>query len=130
MKNAKQKAIEVAYGEYWEKVKYFVDENGWFENGHQEDRFIFTFGNSTIDFEYKQDTLLRPKSLSGIETNNNWISINSEDDLPNKSQDIYHVSKDKRVFNTVVKYGTLKKWWFENKISHYQKLEKKPKPIF
>lgn len=29
MKTAKQKAIELAYGEYWEKVKDFVDENGW-----------------------------------------------------------------------------------------------------
>ena len=29
----KQEVIQQAYGEYWEQVKEFVDENGWFNRG-------------------------------------------------------------------------------------------------
>lgn len=134
MENAKQKAIEVAYGIHWNKVKDFVDENGWFNNGHQEDRFYFTFGNNKIGFEYKDDILLRPKSLSGIETNNNWISINSEDDLPKIKGNYWAIDKILET-NPVQEYfdpenliSMKERWLF--RISHYKPFISPEKPIY
>jgi len=150
----KQKAIELAYGIYWEKVKDFVDENGWFDNGHQEDRFYFTFGNNKIDFEYKKDTSLRPKSLSGIENNNNWTVVNSEEDLPNdldichfipcgdfnkqfigwidsQQEECYFI--DNENYSSDIEsesYKVIVNAWLKKQITHYQPITKPSKPIY
>lgn len=95
--NAKQKAIEAAYGIHWEKVKDYVDENGWIVkrryNPFSENLEIDRTEMLDLEniFEYKtfhagNEISVRPKSLSGIETNNNWISIHSEDDLPKEKK--------------------------------------------
>ena len=76
--NAKQEAIKNAYGEYWDNVKDYVDENGWasYPNVQKHD---YDFGK----LEFKDGcTFLRPESLQGIENNNGWIKIESEADLP------------------------------------------------
>lgn len=76
----KQKAIEKAYGEHWETVNDYVDENGWcaYNFGEHKEYGIEPFG----DFEIKDYKFWQPKSLQGIETNNGWIKIESEADLP------------------------------------------------
>jgi len=68
MKNEKQEAIEKAYGEYWDKVKDYIDENGFVESEH------FPHGKIDADFgvyygELASDFYIRPKSLKGIEYN-------------------------------------------------------------
>lgn len=35
----------------------------------------------------------RPKSLQGIENNNGWIKIESEDDLPKEDMDCFYITK-------------------------------------
>jgi len=79
----KQEKIQEAYGEHYDMVKNHIDENGWI------DTQTFSFSRKGIDFEqYKKrsNTYLgfynRPKSLQGIENNNGWIKIESEEDLP------------------------------------------------
>ena len=58
--NAKKEAIKKAYGEYWENVKDYVDNDGWIDNSIPK----FTFGQlKNLDLEYKNDVFLRPKSL-------------------------------------------------------------------
>jgi len=139
----KQKAIELAYGIYWDKVKDFVDENGWVVkrryNPFTEKLEIDRTEMLDLEniFEYKtfhagNELSVRPKSLSGIETNNGWISINSEDDLPkenghylvfnkhNNTVDIDYINHD---------YDSHSERWMEFN-SHYQKIEKPLKPIF
>lgn len=77
----KQKAIEKAYGEHWEAVKDYVDENGFVDSIHfPHGRLVADFGDN--NGELACDFLVRPKSLQGIETNNGWIKIESEADLP------------------------------------------------
>ena len=83
----KQEAIQKAYGEHWEAVKDYVDENGWIGNVY------YDLDVNDKDFEEQDFGLLqsnikyRPKSLQGLETNRGWIKIESEDDLPVESID-------------------------------------------
>ena len=123
---AKQEAIKNAYSEYWENVKDYVDENGWIDNSIPK----FTFGQlKNLDLEYKNDVFFRPKSLQGIENNNGWIKIESEADLPNNEKVWIYTSNNrvlissKAVLNWVLKNP-------DNKITHYQPIEKPKPPIY
>ena len=74
----KQEKIREAYGEHWETVKYYVDENGWCN------AFFGIAGLFQHDVIFKKGLIVkwRPKTLARIEDNNGWIKIESEDDLP------------------------------------------------
>ena len=123
---AKQEAIKNAYGEYWENVKDYVDNDGWIDNSIPK----FTFGQlKNLDLEYKNDVFFRPKSLQGIENNNGWVKIESEADLPNNEKVWIYTSNNrvlissKAVLNWVLKNP-------DNKITHYQPIEKPKPPIY
>jgi hypothetical protein len=91
----KLEKIKEAYGISWDLCKDYIDENGYcvvFKDSDQNYKGIA--GNQT---HFKEDEIeggqmthsvygsgisFRPKSLSGIETNNDWQKIESEDDLP------------------------------------------------
>ena len=127
---AKQEAIKNAYGEYWEKVKDYVDNNGYIDNSIPK----FTFGQvKNLDLEYKNDVLFRPKSLQGIENNNGWIKIESEKDLPKVSG--LYFGKDYE-FGTDMMYFDFetKKWEDSNgylqNVTHYQPIKKSKPPIY
>jgi len=130
MENAKQKAIEVAYGIYWEELKYFVEENGWYN--------WFESKNNTniddLDFETSIDGFnLRPKLLAGIETNNNWISIHSEDDLPNtdgKSVEFWFMTNHGDVTINGYNDSSEKALIYSKIYTHYQPIIKPKKPIY
>lgn len=78
----KQEAIKKAYGDFWEQVKEYVSENGWC-NSYWNTRVFFN-----ADTMPKQNPVRwRPISLNGIDNNNGWIKIESEDDLPKKGID-------------------------------------------
>lgn len=126
---SKEEVIKIAYGEYWEQVKEFVDENGWCKQEMIQDddgdiikcpscNHIFKFSEtyycinslercpkckghtSQYEFHFKfievsEDVQKRfgewrPKSLQGIESNNGWISINSEKDFESIENGYYH----------------------------------------
>jgi hypothetical protein len=124
----KQKAIQEAYGEHWETVKDYVDENGWcaYHFGEHTEYGIEPF----LDFETKDYKFWRPKSLKGIETNNGWIKIESEADLPKDKTTQYSVCKDKKVFQSTINCGTVKHWYNIGKITHYQPIIKPKPPIY
>ena len=126
---AKQEAIKNAYGECWENVKDYVDENGWasYPNVQKHD---YDFGK----LEFKDGcTFLRPESLKGIENNNGWIKIESEKDLPKVSG--LYFGKDYE-FGTDMMYFDFetKKWEDSNgylqNVTHYQPIEKPKPPIY
>lgn len=127
MKNleAKQEAIKKAYGEYWELVKDYVDENGICENWssfRDEKTRIFqpkecdTFGNGW-----------RPKSLQGIEHNNGWIRIDDFVKYTNEKfwifnshiNDLYQGQLFDDDMFPINRYAT-----------HYQPIEKPKLPIY
>lgn len=138
MKNAKKEVIKKAYGEYWEdlcddpkfKVKDIVDKNGWIS--------IFAY-DKIKDFDYKDNSrnFYRPKSLRGIETNNEWIRIESEDDLPNDNGSYFtktNYCKEiiKRDYPTFIKSISIedeRKWWLKY-VTHYQPIIKPEPPIY
>lgn len=87
---SKHKAIEEAYGEFYNDLKDFIDENGWCRN-----RKIRGFYNQLREVQ-NHPTInywFRPLSLQGIENNNGWIKIESEDDLPKSVTDCWFEKK-------------------------------------
>ena len=123
---AKQEAIKNAYVEYWENVKDYVDNDGWIDNSIPK----FTFGQlKNLDLEYKNDVFFRPKSLQGIENNNGWVKIESETDLP-KNKNVWICTSNNRV---LISSKAALNWILknpDNKITHYQPIEKPKPPIY
>lgn len=85
----KEEKIQEAYGEHWEKVKYFVDKDGWLDSrsfyGQPIHKGLFGLTMEISDpYDPKYCYWKRPVSLSGINNNNGWRKIESENDLPVK----------------------------------------------
>ena len=126
----KQEAIKNAYGECWENVKDYVDENGWasYPNVQKHD---YDFGK----LEFKDGcTFLRPESLQGIENNNGWIKIESEADLPKEGMH-HSILLDSECINGYRNYDIIVFYEVNSKfrkkeISHYQPIEKPKPPIY
>ena len=129
--NAKQEAIKNAYGEYWENVKDYVDNDGWINNSIPK----FRFGKlKNLDLEYKNDVFFRPKSLQGIENNTGWIKIESEDDLPKEGMH-HSILLDSDCINgyrnyDVIVFYEVNSRYRKKEISHYQPIEKPLKPLY
>ena len=82
----KHEKIQEAYGELFTSCEKYIDENGWLNWCHKKASLIKYMDVSEIDFDgIKQ----RPKSLQGIENNNGWTKIESEDDLPKTDLECY-----------------------------------------
>lgn len=80
----KEEIIKEGYGIYFDKMKPFIDENGWFDkNAFYNYKFNLSYAEIDLLFEHKED-FMRPKSLSGIENNNGWIKLQG---LPNEIKD-------------------------------------------
>ena len=89
----KEEVIKDTYGEYWEQVKDHVDENGWCKT--RKGIGFAQIQQSELHIEFKKDYNFssypfRPKSLQNIESNNGWISINSEKDFESIENGYYH----------------------------------------
>lgn len=128
--NAKQEAIKKAYAEYWEYVKNNIDENGYLNEYFLSKNSKTIFNNPEIKnkiFGLRYSNI--PKSLIGIETNNGWIRIESEADLPKEGY--YFVAKNKTVIETSYFMPdndfSLIEW---RNITHYQPIEKPKPPIY
>lgn len=76
----KQEKIQEEWGEDYKS--YAPDENGWstVHRWHEQVDFNIFDTDAVGHGIYK----IRPKSLKGVENNNGWIKIESEDDLPNE----------------------------------------------
>ena len=128
---AKQKAIKNAYGECWEKVKDYVDENGWIYFGHSNG---FRLDGKIPQEVDSYNGKFRPKSLQGIENNNGWIKIESEADLPKEG--IHHsILLDSDCINgyrnyDVIVFYEVNSRYRKKEISHYQPIEKPKPPIY
>jgi hypothetical protein len=130
----KQQAIQEAYGEYWETVKDYVDEDGWVNRD-----FIShanTIGFDFISYFTSFDTI-RPKSLQGIENNNGWIKIKSDEDLPKENNLECFLFRNGFIDKGVFDNETKKFYDFETGynrrlryITHYQPIPKPKPPIF
>lgn len=126
----KQEKIKEAYGECWEKVKNNVTENGWIDT-----RF-FSLKDSGIKYIQSKSheglTLVfshRPLSLQGIENNNGWTKIESENDLPKKSGH-YWVKRGNEICTNYIIYPESYSLAFIKHLTHYQPIQKPEPPIY
>jgi hypothetical protein len=134
----KEEVIKEAYSEYWDKVKSYVDENGFVKYGDIRNETIgfkdsdieITDYNFNIDFE-----VWRPKSLKGIESNNSWHKIESENDLPKEDCNCWIVTESYSTCLALFLSDT-KRFWeladldFRLIPTHYKILEEPKPPLY
>ena len=136
METKKEEAIRKAYGEYWETYKDLVDDNGWFSN-----RFTGNdIPNKQLDFRTEKDDKQHPfrfriKGLQGIENNNGWIRIESEQDLPKDSGEYWVYETNGYIgirfyLSVPQKWGNHEMEVEEPKVIHYQHIVKPKQPIY
>jgi len=124
----KQEAIKQAYGERWEFLKENIDENGWFPDSILGDS-IWVLSECERTF-INNELHWRMSSLKGIEDNNGWIKIESEEDLP-KEGDIYYLcgkmfEDGNFVIDEMFTYNSIDK----DKFTHYRPIEQPKPPIY
>lgn len=135
METSKQKAIQKAYGEYWDSVKDYIDNNGWINTTKFS---VFTAPTSMPNnFETNGEMCrkIRPKSLKGIENNNGWIKIKSKRHFPKNQNFSYKIGKMFEngkffQFSEAVSLTTVKSWFEQKKITHYMLNKIEPDPIY
>jgi hypothetical protein len=122
---ARKAAIKVAYGEYFDRVEKFIDDNGFLsmETWHN---IIGYNGIHGIDIDSKNN--IRPGDLIGIETNNGWVRLESGDDLPRNGEYWTRASNDGQVFLNLISDGVWR--WKNQHISHYQLVSKPSPPVY
>lgn len=126
----KQEVIRKAYGEYWDGLKENIDHNGWVDSAWLDDIAVYLDVKGGYDRCGAVSLFIRPKSLSGIENNNGWISIESEDDFPKDSYNYWVVCSNGSI-KTLNDFEYYKKYIIpELTITHYQPIIKPQPPIF
>lgn len=139
---AKQEAIKKTYGEHWEYLKNFINEDGVFigDTDMISDKLFGEWAFIGLAKDINSEKLIsgsRPKSLKGIENNNGWIRIESEADLPKlKSAEelncFIKASDDERIGMGIFAFGRFMTF-FGNEyanVTHYQPIEKPKPPIY
>lgn len=132
----KEEKIKEAYGEFWYRLSelqknYALEFNGYVCIGYSDEQkrlFIDIVKSKLFDQEPT-----RPKSLRGIETNNGWIKIESEDDLPDEICGLWEVViNGEQKFIELLKdnKSRLYKDFVRDGITHYKIKEKSTPPIY
>lgn len=124
----KSKWIELIGEENFNNI--VIDEKGFFDTiGLKYKDFLFLFNGQRNLFETNYRGLYRPKSLQGIETNNGWIKIESESDLPKEFTKYWIIDKsDGRMYQREFDKST--KEFFLEYSTHYQPIVKPLLPIY
>jgi len=133
----KQEKIQESYGEYWEAVKDYVDENGFIIMAISITRKVHLVFERKVMYNSKStsgimEMCVRPICLENIENNNGWINIESEDDLPKEGGQYLTYRENKIIIN---------EWFYDNDLSwylwkdcylitHYQPIVKPQPPIY
>jgi len=79
-----------------------------------------------VDYQY------RPISLQGIENNNGWISVLSENDLPSEMKAVFVYWNNEILLIEILELPSKKmfKEWSEKGFTHYQPIKKPYLPIY
>jgi len=129
----KQEKIQEAYGKYWKTHKEYVNEDGWINQS-----ILSRSDFSNLQFNDKFNSM-RPLDLMGIENNNGWIKIESEEDLPKDNYGMYHVMAKEDLFCDEPKNQGIDEYWLNDNnksknwikdFSHYQIITKPQQPIY
>lgn len=150
METKKQEAIRLAWieilgEEKYNEIKSEIENNGWLikysYNPFVDEVYIDRKELLDIEdvFHFKtyhagNEISVRPKSLSGIEDNNGWISIESEEDLPKESGTFY-ISFYNGEVGTALFYLDVQRWYSTHEgirrfPTHYQPIVNPQPPTF
>lgn len=153
METKKQQAIRLAWieilgEEKYNEIKSEIENNGWLikysYNPFVDEVYIDRKELLDIEdvFHFKtyhagNEISVRPKSLSGIEDNNGWISIESEEDLPKEkiSYEVWRNGSESRAtyagsYRWFVPHNDFPKTTKVAGITHYVEPIKRQPPIF
>jgi len=123
----KEEKIQEEWGEDFNKI---INSDGWMLYDNQSD-IRDLVKNSKFDFkknEVSRNVFFRPKSLQGIENNNGWIKIESEEDLPKENCDVWCIIKNSDVHYRRFQVN-MSRWWTEY-IKYYQPIQKPKPPLY
>lgn len=130
----KKEVIKKAYGNSYETVKDYINENGfinWTKN--RKINLIAYFEVSELEFIGKRQ---RPKILRGIENNNGWVKIYCENDMPQFDCDCFIIDKIKGVVTGQWKQAPneiedkkARAFWLD-KATHYKIIDKPNLPLY
>lgn len=126
----KEEKIKEAWGQDYSKA---VREDGW-STIKPLNIDLFDVKTEICRDVYPNDSerkIYRPKSLQGVEHNNGWVKLESEDDLPKNEDGLYSLTHiDKDGYLPAESYYILEKFWRSGTITHYQPIEKRQPPIY
>lgn len=144
----KKEVIQSAWAENWDLLFYSEREHALQNNGWIPNTGLKLINKITFDFKEMHITYgspeqwIRPKSIAGIETNNGWIRIESEADLPKEDIDCFYIPKRSGkivvgCFRLVSYKGWKKMFTVDHNIAvgfghvtHYQPIIKPLAPIY
>lgn len=124
--DAKQEVIRNAYGEHYEYLEPFINDNGEVCKAMCPDKYQNIFGNVFWD---NLNGSWWPKSITGIRNNNGWVKIESEEDLPKEDGEYRCLTNKRNISEFSFFKGATEKWWMD-RISHYKPLEQELLPIY
>lgn len=117
---------KVIFESRFNNIKQYICENGWFEGN---------LHNVKIDRFDVSGHEIRPKTFNGIDNNSGWISIESEEDLPETDEPQLYVSG--KLSEGSFKYRSVPRDYYElhqmynsKEITHYRKIHVYEPPIF
>jgi hypothetical protein len=127
----KEEKIIEAYGEYYEKMKPWISEEGWFnKNAFYQEEFKLKYQELDMFFSHLGDFMI-PQSIVGITNNNRWIKIESENDLPKERGSFWTFIEGKEVvINTFNTFDDMEFTFDNGKVTHYQSLIKPNEPLY
>ena len=133
---AKQEAIKNAYGAFWNRLsdsqkEYALNNNGNVQIGYSKEQSQLYKDMINSDLFLTQPIF--PKSLQGIENNNGWIKIESDEDLP--KNDMYvRITFNKKMNIAFLCdgefYNPNKVKYYKKGVTHYKPIEETNPPIF
>lgn len=121
------------------------------EKMYNENKSVINFNDGTIKFKvglklpnngvgfhfiatFSDHSIVIANDLIGIENNNGWIKIESEEDLPKENGTYFTKTRhDDRIRIEIIACENLDKSdleWYKNHYTHYQPIEKPKLPIY
>jgi hypothetical protein len=132
----KQEVIQTGWAENWDLLfdserEHALQNDGWILNTGLKliNKITFDFKDMHIIFA-SPEQWIRPRALKGIETNNGWIRIESEADLPKDSGEYFAYNGESVIIEDFRRLQQQNKDMWLKLYTHYQPIIKPLPPIY